>query len=174
MLSRRLRWGIWAIVGVLAVAVFAVLLIASGVVGGSGQLSIWEGTINVGSEMPLDDVPWRGRLLLMALFAPSLTILLAVLRLADRLLQLYEEGQIFSTRNARIIHQGGKLLVALAAINTIAYPVAQAVAMRFGVRHGAVSIEPELGLLFVGVAIIVVGHFMSLGGEMAEDTALTI
>ena len=30
VLSRRLRWGIWAIVGVLAVAVFAVLLIASG------------------------------------------------------------------------------------------------------------------------------------------------
>ena len=64
--------------------------------------------------------------------------------------------------------------MALAIANTIAPPVAQAIGAGLGLVVDDISIDPRLGLLSIGIAIIVVGHVMSLGAEMAEDRALTI
>ena len=89
-------------------------------------------------------------------------------------MRLYEQDQIFGPSNAKLIHQCGKLLVALAVVNTIASPVAQALGVAMGLADNDISIEPQLGLFLIRFAIIVVGHIMSLGAEMAEERALTI
>ncbi|MDP6582384.1 MAG: DUF2975 domain-containing protein [Vicinamibacterales bacterium] len=173
VLSRRLRWVVWGTAALCGFAVVVTLLIATGLPVDGASISIG-GDFVGDNQLPLDQVSGPGRFLLALPFLPSMVIVFAVLRLGDRLLKLYEQGKIFGAANARIIHQSGKLLVALALVNAVASPIAQAIGAGSGLPIDDISIDLQTGLLLIGVAIIFVGHIMSIGAEMAEDRALTI
>tara|TARA_A100001037_G_C15021659_1_gene576613 strand:- start:207 stop:776 length:570 start_codon:yes stop_codon:yes gene_type:complete len=172
VLSRRLRWVVWGLLGICGLAALIVLVMVTGAGGEAGSFRI--GGENANINIALDGVSGPVRLLLIAPFLPSGLLVLAVLWATEKLLRLYEQDQIFGPSNAKLIHQCGKLLVALAVVNTIASPVAQALGVAMGLADNDISIEPQLGLFLIRFAIIVVGHIMSLGAEMAEERALTI
>jgi len=86
-------------------------------------------------------------------------VMLPVLRLVDRLLQLYERGGIFSARNARIIYHSGERRVPWPSSTPWRLPYASS-----SRRHLEWGVDDvELALFFVGVTIIIVGHVMRLG-----------
>lgn len=172
VLSRRLRWVVWSLLGLSGLTALIVLVMVTGLAGDAASFRIGGDAMDI--NLSLDGVSGPRRLLLIAPFTPSALIVVAVLWLADRLLRLYEQGEIFTPANAHIIHQCGKLLVALAIANTLASPAALAIGAGLGLASDDISIDLQAGLLLIGVAIIVVGHIMSIGAEMAEDRALTI
>ena len=168
VLSRRLRWAIRSIAALLVLAT-AVILIGVG----SGSFATVRLNFH-GVELPIEQIPLEGRLLLLACFAPLFGLVLVLLWQCDRLLRLYERGVIFSAENARIIRRCGQITLALAVVDTIVAPLAALVMVSNGAADVDVSIDVNIGLLLAGVGILVVGHVMSLGAEMAEESALTI
>ncbi len=173
LLSRCLRWVVWATGALCGFAVVVTLLLASGLELDGASISVG-GDLVGNNRLPLEQVSRQGRFLLALAFLPSMVIVIAILRLGDKLLKLYEQGQIFGAANARIIHQCGKLLVALSLVNAVASPIAQTIGSAAGLPIDDITVDLQTGLLLLGVAIIFVGHIMSIGAEMAEDRALTI
>jgi len=163
-LSRRLRRTVWAVAGLVAVAIALMLAIGFG-----------EATIRVGDQtLDLDQLPGGAILALVVVWLPAAVVIGWLLLLADRLLALYERGEIFAVDNARIIGTAGKLIAALAVLGSFERPLAAWWVAQYGVAVESWSFEPRLGTFFIGVGIIVVGHVMSLGAEMAEEQSLTI
>jgi len=163
-LSRRLRRTVWVVAGLVVLAIALLLAIGFG-----------EATLRIGDQtLDLGQLPGGAILALVVVWFPAAVIIGWLLFLADRLLALYERGEIFGVDNARIIGTAGKLIVALAIFGSLERPLAAWWVSRFGVAVESWSFEPQLGTFFIGLGIIVVGHVMSLGAELAEEQSLTI
>ncbi len=165
VLSRRLRWAIWIGLALLIVVVFAAVIgIGFGV---STNLSL------EGNTVALEKLAVGERLLILLLLSPMFVLGGWLIWSWDRLLALYQRGVIFSADNAAIIRRCGQLIIALAIVDTVVMPLGVMVLAR-ALPDTHVAVEPNLGLLLVGVGIIVVGHVMSLGADMAEEASLTV
>lgn len=163
-LSRRLRRAVWGVAGLIVLALALMLAIGFG-----------EATIRIGDEtLDLAQLPQGAILALVIVWFPGAVIVGWLLFLSDRLLALYERGEIFGVANARIIGTAGRLIAAVAILGSLERPLAAWWVSRFDVPVETWSFEPQLGTFLIGVGIIVVGHVMSLGAEMAEEQSLTI
>lgn len=163
-LARRLRYGIRTVV------VLALVAVVVAVVNGQPTAQFVMGSLRLKvAEMSAATL---GVLLLTML--PVIVIVAWLVWLCDRLLALYERGEIFSRANAALILRAGKLVVALSVVGSVLQPLAAWSISRTGVLVETWTFEPRLGTLFIGLGIVVVGHVMSLGAEIAEDQELTI
>jgi len=166
-LSRRLRFALRVI---LVLALVALVTVLFGLGSGAGTATVDIG----GAKIDLGRVPGAGWLLVFGLIVPFFAVVLALLYQADRLLGLYQRGQIFAAENGHRIRRAGQLLIALWVLEIIVVPLVMLVANRVGPGLEEVSIDVDLGLLLAGIFVIVIGHVMSIGAELAEDQALTI
>lgn len=171
-LSRRLRWAVRAIVVIVVVAVLLVLL---GIGGDSAHLDLG------GTRIDISGTGVGFRLLLLVCIAPAVAVVLALLHQTDRLLGLYQAGTVFAPENGQRIRRSGQLLMVLAVLDTITGPLLAAMALsRFGAgiiesaQIADVSLDLNIGLFLAGVFVVVIGHVMAVGSELAEDQALTI
>ena len=164
ILSRRLRRGLWATLGI--------VVLGTALLAASGHATA---RFDFGStHLDWDEMAGPARVVAIVCVSPMLAVLIGLLVMADRLLALYERGEVFGVENARVIRRSGQLLVVLAVIRTLTGPIAAWSIERAGQPVESFSIEPEVGLFLVGVGIIVVGHVMSLAADMAEESSLTI
>jgi hypothetical protein len=163
-LSRRLRRAIWTLAGLAVLGIAIVLLL------GYGEAWIMFGEV----KLKTADLSAGAATVLAVCWMPAAIMIGWLLCLAHRLLALYERGVIFGSENARIIGTSGRLIVALAVFDTVMPPIASWALTQVGIPISTWSMEPRFGLFFIGIGIVVVGHVMSLGAEMAEDQSLTI
>lgn len=166
-LSRRLRLAVRAIAALITIALMVVVFnLGSGTYVASIDIS--------GTSIPLEAIQGSARLVLLGGVLPFFGIVVWLLWQTDRLLGLYERGQVFAAECGRRIRRCGQALVALAVLDTVVAPLLVLLASRAGSLEGEIALEPSLGLFLGGFFVIVVGHVTGLGAEMAEDQALTI
>jgi hypothetical protein len=163
-LARRLRYGIWALVGITTLAIL--VLVVEGIA--TAQLVL--GSV----RLEMSDVSGATAAVVAAATLPLLALFGWLAWLCDQLLALYQRGEIFGRANAELILRAGKLIVALSVMASVIEPLAGWALSKVGAPIESWSFEPRVGTLLIGLGIVVVGHVMSLGAEMAEDQELTI
>jgi len=162
LLSRRLRWVVWFVLGSIAIVTAAILLLPSS----GGAMSIGLGD----DEAPLAATSFGTRVAVLLAMTPALLIWVGLLWRCDRLLRLYERGVVLARDNAIIIRELGQLIMALSVVRAL-QPFLTS--LFTGFDNLEVGVAP-FGLFAIGVGVVVIGHVMSLGAEMAAESELTI
>lgn len=168
-LSRRLRLAVRAVAVLAGIAlIFVVFSLGSG--AGTDRITVDLG----GTKVALEEMQGPGRLVLLGVVLPFFGLVAWLLWQTDRLLGLYERGQVFAPESGRRIRRCGQVLVALAVLDTVVSPLLLLLPALPGAADGQITVEPNLGLFLGGFFVIMVGHVTGLGAELAEDQALTI
>lgn len=166
VLSRRLRRALRIAAVFIALALCAAVL---GTLFGGDDFQLRVGEVSA----PAGGVSIASRMLVLSLLAPLVVLGGWLLWCWDRLLRLYEAGVVLGAENGALIRRCGQLVIGLAVADTVVIPACMWV-LSSAAGEGQLTLDPNLGLLFVGCGVVVVGHVMTLGAEMAEEASLTI